>query len=202
MKVVQETRRGRPREFDTGEVLERAMRLFWRKGYAATSLSDLTEAMGMNRASLYGAFGNKESLFRRVLDRYVHGPFSYFRRSLEAPTAREVAEQLLQGGASLATSARYPSGCLWVRGSLSYGDGPPRMRLDMAARRRASLTELEKRFARAVEEGDLPAGTDPGAMARFLQAVHLGIAVQAANGATRADLNEVVKTAVDAFPRP
>jgi len=196
-----QARRGRPRTYDTDEVLERAMRLFWRRGYTATSLSDLTEAMGMNRASVYAAFGNKVSLFRRVLEHYVQGPFAYFRRSLEAPTARSVAERLLQGGANLATNPRNPSGCLWVRGSLSYGDGPPRMRQEMSARRRASVTEIEKRFARAVEEGDLPARADPAALARFLQAVHLGIAVQAANGATRADLNQVVRTALRAFPR-
>src|SRR5687768_6284787 len=117
MKVSYETpRRGRPRNFDPDEVLDRAMRVFWRKGYAATSLSDLTAATGINRASLYATFGNKESLFQRALDRYTQGPFSYFRGALEAPTAREVVERLLQGSVNVATDPRYPPGCLWVRG--------------------------------------------------------------------------------------
>ncbi len=175
------------------------MRLFWRKGYAATSLSDLTETMGMNRASLYGAFGNKESLFRRALERYVRGPFAYFRSALTAPSARAVAERILEGRTSLATNPRNPPGCMWVRGALSHGDGPARLRQDMAARRRAAVTELEKRFTRAVTEGDLSPDADPAALARFLQAVHLGMAVQAATGAGRADLKDVVSTALRVF---
>src|SRR5438445_3107154 len=87
-------RRGRPREFDVEKALERAMNVFWRKGYEGASLPDLTRAMGINRPSLYAAFGNKESLFRKALDRYAEGPGSYVRDALEEPTARGVAERL------------------------------------------------------------------------------------------------------------
>lgn len=174
------------------------MRVFWRKGYAPTSIADLTGAMGINRPSLYATFGDKESLFRRVLDRYIRGPFSYFREALDAPTAREVVERLLQGGANLATDARNPSGCLWVRGTLSHGDGA-RLRREMSARRKQAVFELEKRFARAVEERDLPRDADPQALAQFVQAIHLGIQVQAASGATRGDLANVVRVAVRTF---
>ncbi|MGH7550864.1 MAG: TetR/AcrR family transcriptional regulator [Gemmatimonadota bacterium] len=174
------------------------MRVFWRKGYAPTTLSDLTEAMGINRASLYAAFGNKESLFRRVLDHYVHGPFSYFREALEAPTAREVVQRLLQGGANLGADARNPSGCLWVRGALSHGDRP-RLRREMSTRRRRSVLDLERRLAQAVDDGDLPGETDPQALALFVQAIHLGIQVQAISGATRADLAKVVQVATEAM---
>ncbi|MGV0105655.1 TetR/AcrR family transcriptional regulator [Nostoc sp. DSM 114160] len=80
---------GRPREFDTDDALNRAMYVFWRKGYLGTSLSDLTEAMGINRPSLYAAFGNKESLFRKVLARYADGPSAYLREALKEPTARQ-----------------------------------------------------------------------------------------------------------------
>ena len=111
--------RGRPRSFDAGDALERAQRVFWRKGYLGTSMSDLTEATGVNRPSLYAAFGNKEALFRKVMDRYGEGPFAHFAEALAAPTGREVAERLLRGGAALATDPRTPPGCLWVRGSLS-----------------------------------------------------------------------------------
>jgi AcrR family transcriptional regulator len=68
---------GRPRSFDTGNALDRAVDVFWRKGYEGASLSDLTRAMGINRPSLYAAFGDKEQLFRKVLDRYDEGPASY-----------------------------------------------------------------------------------------------------------------------------
>src|SRR5207249_2480008 len=86
-------RRGRPRTFDPNLALDRALEVFWRKGYEGASLSDLTKATGINRPSLYAAFGNKENLFRLALDRYIAGPIAYFREALAEPTAREVAER-------------------------------------------------------------------------------------------------------------
>ncbi len=80
--------RGRPRAFDPDAALERAMHVFWAKGYEGASLSDLTRAMRINRPSLYAAFGNKEQLFRKVLDRYMDGPVAYFSKALAAPKAR------------------------------------------------------------------------------------------------------------------
>jgi AcrR family transcriptional regulator len=80
--------KGRPREFDAEKALNRALMVFWRKGYEGTSLMDLTRAMNINRPSLYAAFGNKESLFRKALDRYAQGPADYIRIALQAPTAR------------------------------------------------------------------------------------------------------------------
>src|ERR1700732_1465937 len=86
---------GRPRAFDADTALERAMHIFWAKGYEGASLSDLTGAMRINRPSLYAAFGNKEELFRKVLDRYVNGPLAYFGKALAAPKARDVVEEIL-----------------------------------------------------------------------------------------------------------
>ena len=80
--------RGRPRAFDPDAALERAMHVFWSKGYEGASLSDLTRAMRINRPSLYAAFGNKEQLFGKVLDRYVDGPLAYFGKALAAPSVR------------------------------------------------------------------------------------------------------------------
>lgn len=178
------------------------MRLFWRKGYAGTSLSDLTAATGVNRPSLYATFGNKEALFSRALDRYLRGPFRYFRTALTAPTAREVMKHLLKGGAGLATDATSPTGCLWVRGALSHGDGPAALRREMAAGRRAGESALTTRFLQAAAEGDLPAGVDPTSLARYVQAVHFGMQVQAATGLGRAELNGVVEVALRALPGP
>src|ERR1700674_4986058 len=95
--------KGRPRAFDVDQALDRALHLFWRKGYEGTSLSDLTRAMGINRPSLYAAFGDKETLFRKALDRYVEGPDAYLGEALKQPTARAVTERLLRGTAELLT---------------------------------------------------------------------------------------------------
>src|SRR6202048_5382393 len=89
--------RGRPRAFDPDAALERAMHVFWAKGYEGASLSDLTRAMRINRPSLYAAFGNKEQLFRKVLDRYMQGPLAFFGKALAAPKARNVVEQVFLG---------------------------------------------------------------------------------------------------------
>ena len=90
---------GRPRSFETGKALDAAMKVFWCKGYEGASLSDLTKAMGINRPSLYAAFGDKEALFRKVLDRYDNGPAAYVREALNQPTARAAVEKLMEGAA-------------------------------------------------------------------------------------------------------
>src|SRR4051812_21366670 len=130
--------RGRPRGFDVDRALDRALELFWRKGYEGTSLPDLTGAMGINRPSLYAAFGNKEQLFRKALDRYAEGPAAYVREALDEPTARAVAERLLGGTADLLTDPRHPGGCLTVQGALACGEAAESVRRELAARRAAA----------------------------------------------------------------
>ena len=114
--------RGRPRAFDPDAALERAMHVFWAKGYEGASLSNLTRAMRINRPSLYAAFGNKEQLFRKVLDRYMDGPVAYFGKALAAPKARDVVEEILLGTARMASDPRIPAGCLMVQGALACGN--------------------------------------------------------------------------------
>src|SRR6202050_2744707 len=110
---------GRPREFDTDAALEKAMRLFWAKGYEGTSVGNLTETLGISRPSLYAAFGDKQSLFRAALERYAAGPARYVAAALGQPTAREVAQLLLRGAADLQASSRNPRGCLAVTGAIA-----------------------------------------------------------------------------------
>src|SRR5439155_12264942 len=117
---------GRPRAFDPDAALDRAMHVFWAKGYEGASLSALTRAMRINRPSLYAAFGNKEQLFRKVLDRYMDGPVGYFRKALAAPKARDVVEEILLGTARMADDSRIPAGCLMVQGALACGEASVR----------------------------------------------------------------------------
>jgi AcrR family transcriptional regulator len=190
---------GRPRAFDAEKALDRAMQVFWQKGYLGTSLSELTEAMGINRPSLYAAFGNKKSLFRKALERYAKGPSSYLGEALQEPTARAVVERLLHGVVDLLTDPRTPTTCLWVHGALSCGDDP--LREEFAAQRAAGLAELCVRFRRAVVDGDLPPDSDADLLAHYVQTVNFGLTVQASTGATRKELLRIVKIALKTFEK-
>jgi AcrR family transcriptional regulator len=191
---------GRPREFDIDKALDRALRVFWRKGYEGTSLPDLTKAMRINRPSLYAAFGNKEALFRKAIDRYVEGPGAFVREALHQPTAKAVVENLFRGTIELVTDSRYPRGCFMVQGALACGDTADCARREMARRRDASVTDLCKRFERAVSEGDLASDANPADLARFVTTVMHGIAVQAASGACRDELERAATIALRAWP--
>src|SRR5579864_7728429 len=111
-------RMGRPRSFDIDRALDRALLVFWRKGYEGASLSDLTKAVGVNRPSLYAAFGDKEELFRKALDRYLKGPAAYTQEALRESTARAIVERMLLGAADLKTAGSKNGGCLMVQGAL------------------------------------------------------------------------------------
>jgi AcrR family transcriptional regulator len=191
---------GRPREFDADDALNRALHVFWHKGYEGASLSDLTKAMGINRPSLYAAFGNKEQLFRKALDRYAEGPAAYVRKALDAPTARAVVERLLRGAIDMVTDPRTPAGCFMVQGALACGDAADSIRREVSARRGAAETTLRRRFQRGKREGDLPSKADSADLARYIATVMHGMAVQRAGGATRAQLLRVMKTALRAWP--
>lgn len=191
---------GRPRTFDVDTALDRALEVFWRQGYEGTSLPDLTKAMGINRPSLYAAFGNKENLFRKVLDRYDEGPAAYVREALHEPTARAVVERLLRGAVDLLTDPRHPPGCLMVQGALSCGEAADAIRQELASRRAAGVTALRQRLERARADGDLPTHTDPADLASYVATIIHGMAVQAAGGASRSELDRVMDTALRAWP--
>ena len=191
---------GRPRAFDIDEALEQALQMFWRKGYLGTSLTDLTEAMGINRPSLYATFGNKETLFRKVLDRYSDRQTAYLRSALEEPTARRVIERMMHGVIDLVTNPLNPSGCLFAQSMLSCGDPDDPLHQELAKRRVSGEVAIRDRFERAVSSGDLPSDADPAALARFVVTVNFGMSVQAAGGASRAELLQVVQTALRICP--
>ncbi|MFJ2176336.1 TetR/AcrR family transcriptional regulator [Streptomyces sp. NPDC087851] len=200
METGQKAPIGRPRGFDAEEALERAMRVFWEQGYEGASLTDLTGAMGITRTSMYAAFGNKEELFRKALERYTEGPASYGVRAMREPTARQVAVAFLDGSVRATTSPGCPTGCLGVQGSLAAGDPGRSARDTLAAWRDEHTTHLGDRFRRAVDEGDLPADADPDLLARYLMTVGNGIAVQASGGATREVLQRVADMALLNWP--
>jgi AcrR family transcriptional regulator len=191
---------GRARAFDTDEALDRAMTVFWSKGYEGTSLADLTEAMGINRPSLYAAYGNKEELFRKALERYGEGPSSYERKALAQPTAREVAEGLLRGAADVQTDPDTPAGCLAVLGTTYCAEDSSPIGKILIAFRLAGHGAIRERFERARAEGDLPADADPKQLTHYIGTVVSGMAVLAASGATRQELERVIELTMRAWP--
>ena len=166
----------------------------------AASLTELTAAMGINRPSLYAAFGDKATLFREAVAYYGTGPGRYVRRALGQPRARQVAEMLLRGTVAMATDAANPAGCLWVQGALvASTEGEP-IRREMTALRDGGTAQVRERLERARHEGDLPAGADVQALTLFLVSVMNGIAVQASSGRSREALNSVVDLALRVWP--
>lgn len=192
--------RGRPRKFDTEKALDQALLLFWRHGYEGTSLSALTEAMGINMPSLYSAFGNKESLFRKVLDRYIQKPASYLPNALKEPTARRVVEKLFRGAINMVMDPRHPDGCLLVQGALVSGPWAEPIREELDRRRAGAQAALRRRFERAVEEGDLPPDTNARRLAAYVITLIWGLSVQATGGSTRSQLKEVADVALGSWP--
>lgn len=192
--------KGRPREFDLEKALTAALRVFWTKGYEAASLTDLTEAMGITRPSLYAAFGNKETLFRKALDLYERDKLAYVSEALQSPTARAVVERLLRGALENHCSDCEPKGCLGVISSVLCGVEAESIRADVIARRASSTRAMAERFERAKAEGDLPAHVDVEGLTAYLSAILQGMALQAGAGASKEQLEALVETSLAVWP--
>ena len=191
---------GRVRQFDVDVALGRALEVFWARGYQGATLPELTRAMGINRPSLYAAFGNKEQLFRKALDQYQTGPQSFLTEAFAKPTARRVVEAIFSGFIGMQRDRRKARGCLIVSGALACGEEAEPVRRELIRLRQAAVALFRERFERAVREGDLPNGTDCATLARYIATVLNGLAVQAASGATEKDLRQVAAVAMRAWP--
>ncbi|MEO6256989.1 MAG: TetR/AcrR family transcriptional regulator [Sphingomicrobium sp.] len=198
--IVQRACKGRPREFDVDEALAAALRVFWTRGYEGASLTDLTDAMGITRPSLYAAFGNKEALFRKALDLYEREKLAYVGEALKAPTSRAVAQRLLQGALEMQTSDCEPRGCMRIISSVTCGAEAESIRADLMARRQSSQRALCDRMQRAKDEGDLPATIDVEGLCSYLGAILQGMTVQAGSGASKQQLESLVETSLAMWP--
>lgn len=193
--------RGRPPTFCQEQALEKALHVFWRRGYEGASMAELTEALGMNKPSIYAAFGNKEQLFRKALARYQQGAVAYVREALQRPTAREVVETLLRKSAELLTNPANPRGCMVVQGALSCGESASAVQQELIARRHGFESALAQRFEQAKAGHDLPADSDCQVLAKYIATIHQGMSVQATSGATREELNKMIDVALQSWPR-
>lgn len=191
----------RPRAFDEDAVVAAARDRFWDAGYAATSLSDLTEATGLGRASLYGAFGDKHALYLRIFDEYIAGAVGGVQTDLagdDAGALERIRARLLANAAGAATN---PRGCLLARGTaeLAARDADVAERSGRAhAALRAAYTDAVQAAQRA---GDLSPAADPHALGDLLLAVDRGTEALGRGGLDEASLRALVEAAVAGLPR-
>jgi AcrR family transcriptional regulator len=192
---------GRPREFDRDAALEAAMLMFWRKGFAATSMNDLCDAMGVRSPSLYAAFGSKEELYLEAIEHYVQTQGTRVWDGLaEGATARAGIENLLIAATeSLPKSRAIPAGCMATLAAVGDEWPAPITRV-VRKGRLEMLGVLRSRLETAGAKGELPASTDIDSLSRFYLSVFQGMAIQAQDGATRAELRGVAAAAMAAWP--
>lgn len=192
-------RRGRPRAYEPEIALGKALDLFRKQGFAATSLDDLSEATGMNRPSLYGAFGDKRELYIKSYQRYREDArasmVEIFRQEMPV---RQRLERTFASALNIYLSGETgPRGCFTVVTAASEAVGDPEIRAMVID----GLTELDKAFTncfrRAKEKGELPESADPAALAQLASATVHSIAIRSRARVSRKDLEAIVKGAID-----
>lgn len=195
--------RGRPRSFDVDVALDQALAVFWRKGFQGASLADLTAAMGINKPSLYAAFGDKETLYLKALARYAQASTQQSLELLdEAPSARQAVEDFLRRTARDMTDRTLPGGCFIVNGiaDCQLSATPPAVEAALREALRGAEARLRARLHRAQVAGELPAHAQADALAAFFNAVTAGMGVLAKGGARRAKLDTVIDAALACWP--
>jgi AcrR family transcriptional regulator len=195
--------RGRPRAFDRDEALDRAMHLFWRRGYEATSISDLTETMGITPPSLYAAFGDKKRLFLETVDRYQAGPGGFAQRALcDEPTAERAMRRLLMDTIDSFFEKNNPRGCMVVLAATNCTTESSDILDELATRRRAAERVVRDRIAAGRDAGEFAAATDVDALAGTIVTTLYGLSIKARDGASRASLRKVVDQVMSMWPGP
>jgi len=193
-------KKGRPLSFDRDAALRKAMLLFWEHGYEATSLNDLTSALGVPPSSIYSAFGDKKGLFFDAVGLYLSGPVTFETMLALAPTARAAAQTMLNGAAVAYTGTDTPAGCLLASAAISCSDAAADVRHTLGAIRQDMEAQLRARIVRGMAEQELPAETDVEALAGMTMAVVQGMSTLARDGASRDKLLQIAASALRAWP--
>jgi len=192
--------RGRPRSFDRQAVLERAMRVFWEKGYAGASMSDLTSAMGINSPSLYAAFGCKEALFREAIALYMETEGASIWSGIPtAPSARSGIETMLRATAEAFSRPGRPRGCLITLEAARAGGSGESLEPELRRLRTCNIDTLRLRLDRAIEEGEIQKSADTDAIASFYTTMQQGMAIRARDGASREALLTIAEYGMRAW---
>jgi len=193
--------RGRPRGFDRDQALEIALRLFWSRGFEATSISDLTEAMGITPPALYGAYGDKKSLFLEAVARYEQTAGCFAQKALaEEPTAQSAMQRLLHGAVESFTRHGKPKGCLVVLGAINCTAESGEIYEALAERRQNAEKFVRARIAAGRMAGELANDADVDALAGMVTATLYGLAIKAKDGVPRAQLHKIVDQVMRTWP--
>ncbi len=192
--------RGRPLAFNQEEALDKALKVFWSRGYEGASMTELTETLGINKPSIYAAFGNKEALFRKALAKYIAGPAAFVGTAMHEPTAHQAVETLLMQAVNFFSDKSTPNGCMIVQGALTCGQSSLAIQQELIAYRGNFEDTLTKRFELAKVQGELAAKVNTKQLAKYIATVHQGMSVQATSGATREELIAIVVMALKSWP--
>jgi AcrR family transcriptional regulator len=197
--------RGRPRTFDIDLALERAVQVFWKHGFQDASMHELTEAMGLSKPSLYAAFGDKEALYLKTLERYTQLLIERHAASLDVePDGRRAVASFLRSLAVMLTDPSLPGGCFIINGTADSGGSTIPASVELALREALQGSEMLVlgRLRRAQRDGDLPPDAQPEALAAMFASLIAGLAVLAKSGARVAKLNMVIDTVMAVWPEP
>jgi TetR/AcrR family transcriptional regulator, copper-responsive repressor len=177
------------------------MRLFWERGYEATSISELTKAMGITPPTLYAFFGDKKRLFIETVDRYQAGPGCFAVKALtEEPTAERSIRRLLTSAVVSFTNPKRPKGCMVVLGATNCAVESSDIFAALADRRRAAEAAVRRRIVAGLAAGELEEVADVDALTGLVTATLFGLAIKARDGMSRAGLRKVVDQAMRSWP--
>jgi AcrR family transcriptional regulator len=184
--------KGRPRNFDEDQAIDAAMRVFWEKSFEGTTMTDLTDATGLSRSSIHAAFGSKEGLFLKAVERYKSRQMGYIPKALAEPTFPRAIEALFRGIVNYLSIPGNPKGCLSIHGALACGNDGKLVTQVMAKWYRSNENRIKERIQQAQREGELSRDVNAADYARYIATIMIGIGIQAVNGAGRAELTRTV----------
>lgn len=195
------TKRGRPKGFDQQDALEKAMLLFWQNGYVATSISDLTQALGITAPSLYCAFGDKASLFNQCIDYYLTNEACPILSIVkQAKTAKVAIELLMYESAKKLIQPGKPAGCMLITATMNGSKQIEDVQLSVQEKRKSYQEILLQRMQKGIEDGDVAPDAPIHAIVDFYITVIDGFTIQACDGIELERLNQVIFNAMQAWP--
>ena len=194
--------RGRPVVFDRVKALNKAMKLFWERGYEGTSFDELISAMGISASSFYNSFGSKEALYCEATQTYLEWAGQWFFAILNDPSidTKTAFARLFEATAEEFTRGDHPLGCMISLAGTHCSPGMKNIRDMMAEHRAFSEGAMAERIRKGVADGDVAKDVDCDMLAAYYSAVARGLAVQARDGASREKLSEIARLAMRAWP--